>query len=121
MRKFKNSTMQLLPTPEVLDKKSLTVPNLAPSMREMLQRHAMGIVDNVSYQGTYSGDLPDIRNIEPHELSQRIYENQQRLQALEVQKNEYAIQLSNAEYERKRKRDYENYKAFQAEQENLKS
>lgn len=80
----------------------MTHPNMAPSMRDLLARHAMGISDNVNYQGNYTGDLPDLRGLEPHDLNSMLYENQQKVKELEELKNIQALELRKQKYEDKK-------------------
>lgn len=116
MRQYRNSS-QSIPNPgEKNNGKQLTQPHMAPPMRELLTRHALGIQDNVSYNGNFTGDLPDLRGIEPHDLKHLIHENQQKVKNLEELQNQQAVKLSQAKYEAKKKRDLELLKELQKQE-----
>lgn len=85
-------------------------------MRELLTRHALGIQDNVSYNGNFTGDLPDLRGIEPHDLKHLIHENQQKVKDLEDLRNAQSVELRQKTYEAKKKRDLELLKELQKQE-----
>lgn len=105
MRNYRNTTQEITVKGERNFGKSETVPDMAPSMREMLIRHANGITANVSQNLAFSGDLPDTRNVEPHDLAVMIKEQQQQVDQLKAQAESIAIQQRQAAYEQKRKQD----------------
>lgn len=107
MRRYRSSSQVKSCAGEMIIGKSLTVPDLAPSMRELLKRHQMGLVDNVSQTLSYSGDLPDMRGYEPHQVTAMIDEMRAKVKSLEDLKNEQVVQLRQAQYDNKRKRDLE--------------
>lgn len=115
MREYRNTSQNIPRKGEINNGKLHTIPNLAPSMRDLLTRHALGITDNVSYQGNFTGDLPDLRGVEPHDLKDLIYTNRQRLKELEEIKNAQATQLQQLQYEEKKKRDRERHIRIQKE------
>lgn len=84
---------------------SKTVPDQAPTMRELLVRHANGITDNVSQNLSFSGELPDLRGYEPHDINRLLYEQQQRVEELKIQSNELAVKQREAQYQAKREYD----------------
>lgn len=107
MRRFRSSSQVKSCAGEVIKGKSLTVPDLAPSMRELLKRHQMGLVDNVSQTVSYSGDMPDLRGYEPHQVTTMIDEMRSKIRSLEELKNEQIVNLRQVQYDNKRKRDLE--------------
>lgn len=115
MRTYRNSSQNIPINGEKNNGKIITQPNLAPSMRELLQRHALGITDNVIYNANYSGDLPDLRGYEPHDLSTMIYETQEKVKQLEEIKNQQVVEQRKIQYEQKKKRDRETYLRLQKE------
>lgn len=114
-RKYRRSNQSIPLSGEFNNGKMLTLPNQAPSMRDLLSRHALGITDSVQYNGNFTGDLPDLRGIEPHDLSTMIYENQTKLKELEEIKNTQASKLRQAKYEAKKESDKETYLRLQKE------
>lgn len=94
---------------------SQTVPNLAPTARELLKRHAQGLTDNAQFEGQYSGDLPDYRGMEPFELDRLMYETQQTVKDLEQQRNYNAIALRDAQLKQKAENDKKTYLKLKAE------
>ena len=117
MRKYRSSKEVISQVGESVFGKSETVPDLAPSMRELLIRHANGITDNVSMSVSYTGDLPDLRGFEPHDLNEMAYQALQDVKRLQAQQEENAIALRKAQYEAKRQHDLELLKLLK-EQEN---
>lgn len=107
MRKFKSSKDVLATSGESNFPESKTVPDLAPTMRELLVRHAQGITDNVSMNVSYSGDLPDLRGVEPHELNSMIFEAQENYRQLQLYQEELAIKTREEQYAQKRLYDLE--------------
>ncbi len=105
MRKYANTTQEIQVEGEKNFGKSQTVPDMAPSMRECLVRHANGIQTNVSQNLAYSGDMPDTRNIEPHDLAFQIQEQMQRVEELKGKAEAIALEQRQAAYEQKRKKD----------------
>lgn len=85
--------------------KSQAIPDRAPSLREMLVRHMNGIIDNVSMNVSYSGDLPDLRGYEPHELDAMILDARQNLTALEELVHQEA--LASREEAKRKKKEYD--------------
>jgi len=107
MRKYRTSRDVISTKGEDNFPDSVTVPDLAPSMRELLVRHAQGITDNVSMNLSFSGDLPDLRGTEPHDLANMLLEQQRAVKALAEYQDNLAIQMRQAEYAEKRKNDLE--------------
>lgn len=81
---------------------SETIPDMVPSMREILQRYTMGITDNVSHLNNYSGDLPDLRNTEPHVLQELMQANLEDYNYLSALAEKQALELREAEQKEKR-------------------
>lgn len=117
MRNFRASNQKITMRAETRIGKSQTVPDLAPSMREMLQRHAMGITDNISQNVFYSGDLPDIRGYEPHEMTAMLDTARSNVKALEEERNRQVVEERNNAYAKKRQRDLELLKDLQKQEE----
>lgn len=84
---------------------SETVPDGAKSMRELLMRHANGINDNVMLDGYYSGDVPDYRGYEPHELAILAQEAHQKHRELQEIQEGIALKIRDKELADKRERD----------------
>lgn len=93
---------------------SQTIPDMAPPMREMLKRHALGLKDNVELPGSYSGDLPDYRGMEPHELDNMMLEARNQVKDLEQLYNENAIKLDDAKRKIQREQQKKTYEEWQA-------
>lgn len=116
MRTYVNSAQRKTPNRgEVNTGKSMTMPNQAPSMRELLQRHALGIKDNVSFQGQFSGDMPDLRGYEPHELKTMLHKQNEKVKELAEIANAAAIADRQEKYEAKKERDLELLRQLQKE------
>lgn len=94
---------------------SHTMPNMAPPMRQLLERHALGLKDGVMHSdaNTYSGDLPDYRGLEPFELQQRIQEQNQIVKELQQESERQALELQQKREEAKQKYDRERWDEYQ--------
>lgn len=106
-RKYRSSLQVLKTSGELFFSPSQTIPDQAPKMRELLQRHINGITDNVSQQVSYTGDLPDLRGLEPHELNAMIDQQRSSVQQLQELKDRQVIELRELQDANKRKRDLE--------------
>lgn len=96
--------------------KSQAIPDRAPSLREMLVRHMNGIVDNVSMNVSYSGDLPDLRGYEPHELNQFVLDARANLMELEELVHSEALAERERQKQAKKQYDLELLKQLKAEE-----
>lgn len=64
-RKYNNSSEAGNSTRlEVNTKVSMTVPDMALSVREIMQRYASGTLDQIQNELYYSEDLPDLRGLD---------------------------------------------------------
>lgn len=104
-RKYRSSHTCFNTTGETNSMPSETIPDQQPSMRELLHRHINGITDNVSMQTSFSGDLPDLRGVEPHELRTLIDNQREAVRELEEKQQAYAVQIRNEKYKAKKERD----------------
>lgn len=117
-RIYRKSTKVFASDGVIIKGKSETIPDLAPSMRELLVRHASGITDNVNHNLSYSGDLPDLRGVEPHELSAMIYQNQNRLAEMQELMNQQVIVEREQRSKEARERAKKLFESFIKEEEN---
>lgn len=97
---------------------SETVPDGAKSMRELLMRHANGINDNVMLSYDYSGDIPDYRGLEPHELAELAQEAFGKHRDLQAIQEKIALDIRNQELAAKRERDIQLLKELKEREEN---
>lgn len=100
---------------------SVTQPNMVVSMREMLARHASGITDNVMQSVQYSGDLPDLRGLEPHEIKTMYHETLQRKKALEELNEAQTIEIRKEQDKVHKEKQAKLYEEWKKKQESEKS
>lgn len=115
-RKVYNSFSKPIAEGYKTTQKSQSVPDRAPSLRELLVRHMNGITDNVSMNVSYSGDLPDLRGYEPHELNQMVLDARANLMELEELVHSEALAERERQKEAKKQYDLELLKQLKAEE-----
>lgn len=114
------SVAQQVPTEyEIINGSSKTVPDQVPTMRELLRRHSQGITDNISQNISFSGDLPDLRNYEPHELNAMMEKNRKEIKAIDQIKNDLAIKKKEAIQEARKEYDKKLLEKLKAEQQQI--
>lgn len=99
-------------TKEIILGTDMTKPNMTKSLRELLVRHTNGITDNVDRQLSYSGDLPDLRNLDLHEIDRNIEIARQNAREAEKRSEEIAIQYNQEMYKRRLERDKKRFEEY---------
>lgn len=67
----------------VMEKNTLpseTIPDMAMSIREIMQRFVNGTLDDIQLQGDYTEDLPDVRGLDPVEINSMLNSAKERYQ-----------------------------------------
>lgn len=95
---------------------SETLPDGTHSLRDLLVRHARGIEDSVMLPGSYSGDLPDLRGIEPHDLAVMIDETNKRSAELQALQEMNVIKIREEQARVKREKDLQLLKELRERQ-----
>jgi len=92
---------------------SMTEPDKIPGMRQLFERHAMGIKDNVHYEGKFSGDAPDLRNKDPHEIQALLDQAKSDAEYYSQLVNDQTVELRRLENEQITKRNRQNWEKWQ--------
>ena len=73
---------------------SLTVPDQSYSVREILEKFASGTLPNIINEGTFTEDLPDLRNLDISEVHEMTQQNKKEIEEKEKIYKKQKIELS---------------------------
>lgn len=87
VKRFKSSITAIPDVGEINTKESMTVPNMAMSVDEILRRFASGTLGNVYSEPDYSEDMPDLRGLDYVERHNMVRENKENIGRLRSELN----------------------------------
>lgn len=64
---------------------SATVPDQSLTVREILERFTRGLMPPISRELTFSEDAPDLRGLEPWQITEMLHENRSEINALQAE------------------------------------